>query len=69
MGKRKGLIEKVLGVLPGLVGLLGRGIHDSGGMNQELPPICLLTVGNKRLEGSVSFESVMIPSCLICLQE
>ncbi len=31
MGKRKSLIEKVMGKLPDLVGLLGRGTRDSGG--------------------------------------
>ena len=77
MGKRKSLIEKVMGKLPDLVGwlvgwlvgLLGRGTCDSGSVNQELPPVCLLILGNKRLEGSVNFVSVMIPSCLICSQE
>lgn len=67
-GKRKSLIEKVMGKLPDLVGLLGRGIRDSGGVNQELPPVCLLVLGNKRLEGSVNFVSVMILSCLIYSQ-
>ncbi len=39
-----------------------------GGVNQALPPVCLLVLGNKRIEGSVNFVSVMIPSCLIYSQ-